>query len=373
MTERFSDLWEGVDAPELSGEASTPLNGERVRNLVRARIAPKAPRRRPVRKLLLAVGAAAALALGAGAAAGYFTPSQVFAPYFDEKDDTPLTDGQREVLDTVGQTFPEGVTSNGATLTPLAALADENCYYLHLRLEAPAGTVLPDLDGATEGYYQLFGMGKGEEIDLDLSAYADYGWDLSQDWLPDADPTDNVKEVVLRYVKQPGTALDFHDGISKPLTIHGLWVQSPDKEYTPVFTGEFTFDIGLYFESQVVEVDTQNALQTNETYGFTTRLETLTLSPLSLSCCYSTTLEEDGPVSAGLGKLQIVLKDGTVFWPREAISRNPGKRDPRFDEHSVKETFVHTYDTCDVFDTPLDLSQVDYIQYGDTKLTLPPS
>ena len=54
MTERFSDLWEGVDAPELTGEETTPLDGERVRNLVRARIAPKKARRRPVRTLLLA-------------------------------------------------------------------------------------------------------------------------------------------------------------------------------------------------------------------------------------------------------------------------------------------------------------------------------
>lgn len=372
MTERFSDLWEGAEAPELTGEGNAPLDGERVRNLVRARISPKKVRRRPVRKLLLAAGTAAALALGAGAAAGYFTPSQVFAPYFGEEA-APLTDGQREALDTVGRTFPEGVTSNGATLTPLAALADENGCYLRLRVEAPAGTVLPDLDGETEGYYQLFGMGKGENIALDLSAYEDYGWDLSLDWLPDDDPTDNGKEVVLRYVKQPDTALDFHDGISKPLTIHGLWVQSPDKEYTPIFTGEFTFDIGLYFESQVVEVDTLGATWTNELYGFTNRLEELTLSPLSLSCRYSTNLEENGVIGAGLGDLRIVLKDGTVFWPRETIVRNPDRRDPRFDESSVKDTFVHTYDACEVFDAPLDLSQVDYIQYGVTKLTLPQS
>lgn len=372
MTERFSDLWEGVDTPELTGEEATPLDRERVRNLVRARISPKKARRRPVRKLLLAAGTAAALALGAGAAAGYFTPSQVFAPYFGEET-APLTEGQRDALDTVGQTFTEGVTSNGATLTPLAALADENCYYLRLRVEAPAGTVLPDLDGETEGYYQLFGMGKGEGIDLDLSAYKDYGWDLSQDWLPDPDPTDNEKEVVLRFTGQTGTALDFHDGISKPLTIHGLWVQSPDKEYTPVFTGEFTFDIGLYFESQVVEVDTLGATWTNDPYGFTNRLEALTLSPLSLSCRWSTNLEENDVIMSAVGEVRIVLKDGTVFWPKETIVRNPGKRDSRFDESSVKDTFVHTYDTSEVFDVPLDLSQVDYIQYGETKLTLPQS
>lgn len=163
------------------------------------------------------------------------------------------------------------------------------------------------------------------------------------------------------------------DGISKPLTIHGLWVQSPDKEYTPVFTGEFTFDIGLYFESQVVEVDTLGTTWTNELYGFTNRLEELTLSPLSLSCRWSTNLEENGIIGAALGDLRIVLKDGTVFWPKETIVRNPGKRDSRFDESSVKDTFVHTYDTCEVFDAPLDLSQVDCIQYGGTKLTLPQS
>ena len=69
-------------------------------------------------------------------------------------------------MDRIGQTFEGGVTSNGTTMTPVAALADRHAYYLRLRVEAPEGVVLPDLDEDVDGYYQL--MNPDEDIDMDL-------------------------------------------------------------------------------------------------------------------------------------------------------------------------------------------------------------
>ena len=83
----------------------------------------------------------------------------------------------------------------------MAALADRNVYYLRLRVEAPEGTVLPDLDEDTEGYYQLSGNKTGEFIEYDFSAYHMYGYNQYLNWLPDKDPTDNQKEVVLILTK----------------------------------------------------------------------------------------------------------------------------------------------------------------------------
>lgn len=43
--------------------------------------------------------------------------------FFAEKNGS-LSDGQIQVIDQMGKTFENGVTSNGTTITPIAALAD---------------------------------------------------------------------------------------------------------------------------------------------------------------------------------------------------------------------------------------------------------
>jgi len=64
-------------------------------------------------------------------------PGDLFDPFFT-LESAPLDGGQKELLDQIGVTDLPPVTSNGVTLTPLAAVADEHPLYLRLRLEAPA-------------------------------------------------------------------------------------------------------------------------------------------------------------------------------------------------------------------------------------------
>ena len=104
----------------------------------------KRPRRRMGVRLLACAALAAVFTVSAMAAYHLWGPGELFDPFFT-LESAPLDGGQKELLDQIGATDLPPVTSNGVTLTPLAAVADEHTLYLRLRLEAPEGTVLPDM------------------------------------------------------------------------------------------------------------------------------------------------------------------------------------------------------------------------------------
>lgn len=323
------------------------------------------PRSRFPSRLLITAAAIAALSTSALAAGHVFGAGPFFQDFFAEESSS-LTPGQVEVMDQMGRTFEEGVTSNGTTMTPLAALADENVYYLRLRIDGPAEVVLPDLDAEAEGFYQLFAPSGDNDMTLtpQAGAYDRFGYTTSLSWLEDSDPADNSKEVVIRFLRQNGSDMAFNDNVSKLLTIRGLWVQSPGKEYTQVLDGDFSFDIGLHYESRTIPLDCQGLVYHNKTYGVTNVLERLELSPLSLSYQFWSTLPEEGAVSPSLGPLQIFLKDGTPLFDRVILP------DEERAEGPADVTFRSSRQGCIVFDTPLDLSLVDYVQYGSNKISV---
>ena len=85
----------------------------------------------------------------------------------------------------------------------------------------------------------------------------------------------------------------------------------------------------------------------------------MSLSPLSLSYRYTTTLPKDNNwIGAGLGPVEIVLTDGTAILCIQGCDTDVG--DSQIGTREL-EGFV-------VFDQPLDLSQVDYVQYGENKI-----
>lgn len=353
MKRNISDLLDACRDENVELDGGTPLSPSRIKELTMNKITQEKSRKRRVpARVLIAAAVVAALSVSALAANYVFGAGALLQDYFAANGET-LTPGQVEVMDQIGKTFEGGVTSNGATITPVAALADEHVYYLRLRIEAPEGVVLPDLDGDVDGHYKL--SGDLEPIELDLSAYESYGYGFSLTCLPDSDPTDNVKEMVLRYVAQPNTDLSFNDGVSKLMTIRGLWVHPWNGEYTQILSGEFTFDIGMCYESQVVPLECD---------GYTDILERLELSPLSLSYKLTDTMPDNDWSGYTLRKIQIVLKDGTVFWEAEECSgfiTNEGLA-------VTNGGFVAGHEGYLLFDTPLDLTQVDYVQYGEYKI-----
>ncbi len=385
MKINISDLLDQYPAEDVELGGETPYSPSRIKELTMKEIKTDqtgSPRRfKPIRLLAVAV-AAAALSVSALAAGQLIKAGDLFQGFFTPEAGS-LSQGQVEAIDRLGQVLdgehsevPAAVTSNGATITPLAALADENVYYLRLRVEAPEGTALPDLDG--EHHYQLFSNDGNNNITLkaDEGAYPrGFGYEMSTTVLPDDEPNDNRKELVLCITAQYGDRDDmkFNDGVSKILTIHGLWVQDAYKGYTPIFTGEFQFDIGLSFQSQTVSLDVEGVSWTDEVLDYTNTLKYMTISPLSLSYCYSTTLPDNqyfGPKVS----FEIVLKDGTAFVPgfdttQDIVDYLKGWHDldPE-DILPLSGPAGQDIETYFLFDEPLDLSQVDHVTFGDVKI-----
>lgn len=322
-------------------------------------------------RLLAAAAVIAALTVSA-LAVNYAIGAGGLMQGFFAKDGEALSTGQIETLDQIGQTFEGGVTDNGATITPLAALADDNCCYLRLRVEAPEGTVLPDLE--PDSYYQLFG-GRWPEEELTLTSASGedlQGYTYAFEWQPDSDPADNVKEVVIRFTAQGTERLVFSRQEGIVLTIPGLWVQSAEKAYTPVFTGHFALTVGR-FERRSLTVDCGGADHVDETgLGFTVWLDRIELSPLSISMWFRDNVKPDqtsrvhfGGSSGICEGLQIVLKDGTV-----AFDNVPSwKYDPadlNWDASTMlADGPINDRNCYAPFGRPLDLDQVDYIKFGD--------
>lgn len=371
MKRNISDLLDQYPAEDMELDGTTPYSAKRIKEITMNQInveTNKSVRRFRPARLLIAAAVAVALSVSALAAGYMFGAGEPFRDFF-AKEGNSLSQGQMDTIDQMGQVLEEtdtglsaAVTDNGATITPLAAIADENAYYLRLQVDAPAGTALPDL-GENQGCYQL-----KFSLRSPVDTYKNFSYDAGMTVLPDDDPADNRKEFVLFFhAPMGGTDLQFNDGFSKELSISGLWVQSPDKEYTPIFTGNFIFDIGLNFQSQTIDLDCAGAIYYNEVYGYTNILDSLKLSPLSITAEFRSTLEANLWLSPGVGPLRIVLKDGTIFWPPETEVQISG-RHPRFDEANVKDEYVTSDVVSSPFDQPLDLSQVDYVQYGDSRI-----
>lgn len=334
--------------------------------------------RRPMR-LLIAAAVIAAFSVSALAAGRILGGGELFGNVFSQEKDA-LSQGQLDAIDQLVQSFetqdgsiPTAVTSNGATITPVAALADENVYYLRLRVEAPAGAVLPDLDPETS-CYQLFGPEKEDSLTLEPAegAYPEYAFGYQMEFrpLPDSDPSDNIKEFVIEMTNLSDDGIALNDGVSKVLTIRGLWTQAQDKSYTPIFTGEFAFDIGLNFQSQTAALPVEGLTWHHDLLDYTNTLQAMTLSPLSLSYQVDSTMPENDRVGAQLGTLEIVLKDGSVFY---AESTEYDEQLARYIERGEIELPLTgeptgVFENYIVFEQPLDLTQVDYIRYGEAKI-----
>lgn len=383
MKRNISDLLDRYPAEDVELGGNTPYSPTRIKEITMNQIhtETKSSKKgfKPAR-LLVAAAVAAAFTVSA-LAAGRLWGGELFGDVFS-RGDSSLTPGQMETIDRLVQTFegqdgsaPAAVTDNGASITPLAALADGNVYYLRLRVEAPEGTALPDLDWERDGAcYQLFGPEAADCLTLEPAegAYpADtFGYQLDFRSLPDSEPNDNVKEFVVQFTNLSDDGIALNDGVSKVFTVRGLWTQNSNKGYTPIFTGTFAFDIGLNFQSQQVELEAEGLTWStqaedefrNAVYDVTNTVKQMSLSPLSLSYRYTTTLPADNNwVGAGLGPVEIVLKDGTVISTLHGCDTDIGA--PISGEERELEGFR-------VFDQPLDLSQVDYVQYGDNKIAV---
>lgn len=316
---------------EMNRVAFTPAGREALTEaLMKGKAAPARRSGGWARRSLAAALAAVVLA-GSALAAG-----TLWERYFGRLDET-----QQEIIETLSRELP-AAESNGTTMTPLAAFGDQDFYYLMLEIRAPEGTVLPDY-GEDEGYYQLFGDELGEKITLtdedgqELPRYVEF------EWMPRTGE-DNVLTAVLRL--WPAEGVDFSDGTDKVLHIPGLWVQSPDKVYTPVLTGGWDFNIGAHCGNvEIRELDVTGVTQGTEEFG-TLVLDSLRLSPLGMRWRAHWTSPQEG-IWPG-AEIAVMMEDGREV----SLDSTMG---------GCQEDWSEDYGP---FETPIDLNQVTAVRWG---------
>lgn len=340
--------------------------------LTDALMAEQAPRRHRSPWLKRGVAAALAAVLLVGTAAAVTMP--LWEEYFG-----PLDQGQQAVVESLSETLPAAVTSNGATMTPLAAFGGQGALYLMLEVEAPAGTVLPTL-GEDEQYWLSGGAEPEVRARLETPEgreTEDISYSLNATCLEDDDPTDNKISLVVNVTANGDLA-----GLT--LRIPGLWKwEIADKSiFTPIFTGDFAFPISEDMgEDCVTTLDVAGV--TAQTKWGPVTLESLELSPLGLRWSYCideataraareaeqaaaeeppavTVLDEDGsetPMETAIlvaPQMTLVLKDGT--------------------EMGTFIGFQGQEDGLQVcsgsFPAPVDLTQVDHLLWGETEIPL---
>ena len=391
MKQSIFDLLDDYEEESINIEETAPLSAERIRALTLQRLPQRRRRARMLRRTLIAAAALAVLSVTALAVTGAIGAADRFRDFFGL-----LSDGQRSAIDPMSRQLEGVVAADGASLTPLAVLVDENVCYLRLRVEAPEGTTLGALP---EGYsYKLYGGEAGEQLRYEpvdrrpylrkaaveggeITAYG-FGFGVAEFDLPDDDPTDNAVETILRITADQAMAehgLRFNDGIAKRLSVGGLWIMSPEIDFAPVFRADFTLEIDSRFESRALPLECGSAAWTDGR-GVTYTLDAALLSPLSLSFHYVSDLPMPAPPHAPDENANItpadlpqpnafalVLRDGTRIdcGECETGSGNTG--------FSINELDWQPYWSlwdCVLFDAPIDPSQVDHVEYGGCLLPL---
>ncbi len=222
-------------------------------------------------------------------------------------------------------------------------------------MEAPEGTVLPDMgEQADHIAYDV------ELVNADTGERLNWGMQKAR-FLPDDTPGDNSLELVFMLLGGPNGA-NWIDGTSKTLTISGLALFPDDGERMRL-DGKWSFSLDGFYPSKAVEVNPIGAACWDEETERMVTLEGLTLSPLSAAFTTSYPTWGDEWAIFALAEIELVFQDGsTVSFDSGSGNTSQG---PDGEGGVVYFTGVHS------FDAPLDLTQLDHIQFGEYRLELP--
>ena len=284
--------------------------------------------------------------------------SAIFNVFFGK---TPSAD-EIQLMNDIGRDIDETVTKNGATVTVEQVVADEDTLWIHMRVTAPEGVVLPDVPGDDSYYYYLAGRDL-HHVKIQHRMTENAKWDItytthSMKPMPDNNPGDNEKEFVVVFYSILGGS--FNRGGELRLVFPGLYIhqgKSPNQQ--TLFTGRFEFDISIdpeKMEQRRLVVETGDVSFYNEEYDYTTTVKKVTISPLHAEISFTHTDPNCKYIFPYGGPLEIVMKDGTVVHALDAYSdaREQGVADP--------DDVAGARYTC--LDTPIVVENIDYIVLG---------
>lgn len=405
MKRRISNLLDGIPAPNMELDQAAPLSSSRIKELTMSRIQNKNHKRIAFR-VLVAAAIVAALAMSAFAAEKIFGAGDFFRDILNqtlkenqeyvEENDLDMTiretisEGQVEVVNQLGESFvPQTFTSEGTTMTLSAAYGDAHVIHLYFKVEAPEGTVLPDGIFYQFNDYETDHDGDGHADLLTLAEDAPYekcGQFMDIEPLPDDDPADNKKEFHVTIKCQSGFGMKFNDGVSKYLHVNGIYEQVVDVDgdqdaYVEIAPADFAFDIGLCNDVEIIDLDVAGI-----TYGGQKSRTWTHDSPCIELCDEELTGETDPetglPIHAESWEYYVTVRSLSISalsaeweceWECDDDSRSFSVRFKVFmkDGTSVMSTagdgdYAETWARGTVlFETPIDLDEVDYILVGD--------
>ena len=315
--------------------------------------------RRVARGLLIA--AIVAVMCTATVAAAKLGVADSFKGYFGD-----LTAEQKQLMEEMGTTDMQPVTSNGTTITPLAVYGDAYNYYIRLLVQAPEGTVLRIPDSQTEGVYLKL-VGTEENGILETSDYDFGGVGYSVEW-EDSTPGDNILEGVVYLEGQMlsddasqrvgESGLRFDDGQPKWLHITRFVLGVGDEYTETVLEGDWRFALpDLSAQAALVEVDASGLTVESTQPGRMIYLDTFRISSTYIQVKYdSDSIDDfDAPPCEPEGGWALVLDDGAEV----------AGDDSDVCGGSYNNSHVDLYFR---FAAPIDVSRVDHIRFGTLEI-----
>ena len=309
----------------------------------------------------LLIAAIVAVMCTATVAAAKLGVADSFKGYFGD-----LTAEQKQLMEEMGTTDMQPVTSNGTTITPLAVYGDAYNYYIRLMVQAPEGTVLRIPDYQTEGVYLKL-VGTEESGILETVDYDFNGVGYSVEW-EDSIPGDNTLEGVVYLERQVlsddasqrvgESGLRFDDGQPKWLHIT-RFVMGVGDEYTEtVLEGDWRFALpDLSVQAAPIEVDASGLTVESTQPGRMIYLDTFRISSTYIQVKYdSDSIDDfDAPPCEPEGGWALVLDDGTEV----AL----GSEDPQGGGWNNSHVDIYFR-----FAAPIDVSRVKHIRFGTLEI-----
>ena len=280
-----------------------------------------------------------------------------FKGYFGD-----LTEEQKQLMEEMGTTDMQPVTSNGITITPLAVYGDAYNYYIRLLVQAPEGTVL-----RIPGEGDLMPRGTEEDGILETADYDFSGMGYSVKW-EDSTPGDNTLEGVVYLEGQMlsddaaqwvgETRMRFDDGQPKWLHITRFVLGVGDEYTETVLEGDWRFALpDLSAQAAPIEVDASGLTVESTQPGRMIYLDTFRISSTYIQVKYdSDSIDDfDAPPCEPEGGWALVLDDGAEV----------AGGDSDVCGGSYNNSHVDLYFR---FAAPIDVSRVDYIRFGTLEI-----
>lgn len=372
MERKISDLVDAICEDEIDLGRSAPLSSKRIKDMTMEQFETEKPvSLRWLGRVAAVAAVIMALTITVFATEAVLGEGKLLGQFFGKE----LSDKQMEVAEDIGRGFTGSVCTNGTTVTPIEAVADEDDMYLHLRVEAPEGVVLRDLS-EEDGYYYDFEPscppGNTKYDDDYWRMRIEYYWDNGHgEWhemdvshtvttLADEDPTDNVKEFVIKFSCNDDYAI-FNGPWEKYLHFQGLFIRKRMSTYNEeMLRGRFTLDVRINDEDRddmKLVVDVDDVTVYNAEYDFTTTIKKIEITPLSITVDFESTQANNKYVFPKGGPIRLVMKDGTVVDAVDAYY------------NAAEHTYPHPDSVVGVgdrscFDEIIVLSDIDYILIG---------